>query len=242
MSGLEANSPVSCGRVLPQRALLSGRIKHPSLQVLQRHGHDVGFVAVVLAGGYVEAGDTGMHRVGPGDVIVHQPYEGHLDRFQRSGAEVLTLPLLEPWTRAVRRRVADPDLISRVAERDRIEAAHLLAAASVAVSASAGDWPEMLAFDLLADPALTIRQWARERRFHPGSVARAFRQQFGITAAAFRTNARAHRALRDIRTTALPLADIAAAHGFADQAHMTRIIRAIAGHAPTRLRRLGGSR
>jgi AraC-like DNA-binding protein len=95
----------------------------------------------------------------------------------------------------------------------------------------------MLALDLLADPALRISRWASERQLHPGSVARGFRQLFGITAAAFRSNARAHRALGDVLASRGRLAELAVSHGFADQAHMTRAIGAVAGSAPARLRR-----
>ena len=36
----------------------------------------IGFATVVLADHYVEAGDTGRHRVEPGDVLPHRGYEG----------------------------------------------------------------------------------------------------------------------------------------------------------------------
>ena len=36
---------------------------------LPRHRHAEGYVAVVIAGGYEEAGDTGRRRVSAGDVV-----------------------------------------------------------------------------------------------------------------------------------------------------------------------------
>ena len=62
-----------------------GRDRLVAGTVMQRHRHAIGYVAVVLAGGYLEAGDAGRRRVGPGDALVHRPFEGHLDR--SAGAE-----------------------------------------------------------------------------------------------------------------------------------------------------------
>jgi len=51
----------------------------------------------------------------------------------------------------------------------------------------------------------------------------------------WRSLARARRCARAL-AGATPLADLAADHGYADQAHMTRDLRRWFGHAPTRLR------
>jgi transcriptional regulator GlxA family with amidase domain len=57
-----------------------------------------------------------------------------------------------------------------------------------------------------------------------------------MTAARFRVEARARRALREIMCTETPLVDIATAEGFADHAHMTRAVRALTGATPTHWR------
>lgn len=204
--------------------------------MLDRHRHGGAFAALLLAGSYVEAGDTGRHRVQAGDVIIHQAWESHIDRFHPRGAEVLTLPLAELGPVPALGRVADVDAIVRLAEHDRVAAAGLLLTRLVEVSAPPEDWPDLLAGDLLADPGLSIGDWAQARQLHPSSIARGFRQQFGITPAGFRFNARTHNALRDIRGSHDTLSGIAAKHGFADQAHMTRATRMITGLPPGRLR------
>ncbi len=237
MPGLEPFEHARCGHDAPCGGAPPLRIRHPGGQVLDRHRHDGAFAALVLAGSYVEAGDTGRHRVRAGDVIIHQAWESHIDRFHHLGADVLTLPLAEGCLVPVLGRVTDADTIVRLAERDRAGAAHLLMNQLVAVETSVEDWPDLLAGALLADPTLSIGCWAEARRLHPSSIARGFRQQFGITPAAFRFNARAHAALRDIRGSVEALVGIAAKHGFADQAHMTRATRMITGLPPSRLRR-----
>ena len=45
-------------------------MQHSPCEQLPRHPHDEAFAAVLLSGGYVEAGDTGRHRLEPGDVVV----------------------------------------------------------------------------------------------------------------------------------------------------------------------------
>lgn len=216
---------------------------HAPGERLTRHRHDNGFAAVVLSGGYVEAGDTGRHRVAAGDVILHQAFESHLDEIDRRGAQVLVLPLPSGLGVTARGRVADPDLVARLTAIDALVAAEALAEGfePTAARPSSEDWPDALAQHLLADPDLSISLWAEAEGLHPGSVSRGFQQQFGVTAAAYRATVRAHRALVALNDPALSLAQVAGDCGFADQAHMTRAILRLTGSTPRQLRRGSGS-
>lgn len=231
MPDLERNSHHACIRCAE-----AGRTHHGAGEALARHRHDTAFAAIVLAGGYIEAGDTGRHRVAPGDVLVHRAFESHLDRFCPSGAEVLVLPLAGERSWPVRGRVVDPDLIVRTAERDLTQAEQAFAVQLMPAPVHAEDWPDLLASALLGDPDLPLAEWGEAAGLHPGSLSRGFRQQFGLTPAAFRATARAHRAVRSIAAGSAPLAGIAAETGFADQAHMSRAVKALTGHSPQRLR------
>src|SRR5450432_402684 len=64
-----------------------------------RHIHDKPYASIVLSGGYEEAGDHGRFRVSAGDVIFHERFEAHLDRFSAAGVVVLNLKI--PDNRAV---------------------------------------------------------------------------------------------------------------------------------------------
>ncbi|HEV7228678.1 AraC family transcriptional regulator [Brevundimonas sp.] len=86
-----------------------------------------------------------------------------------------------------------------------------------------------------ADGTATL---ARGVGTHPASLARAFRREFGTTPARLRDHRRLARVLGDLVRTDLPLADVAALHGYSDQAHMTRRVGAAAGWSPAVLRRL----
>lgn len=232
--GLEPNSP-PCSCCAP-RAAPPGRMRHRGGETLHRHLHEGAFAAIVLGGGYVEAGDTGRHRVTAGDVIIHRPFERHLDRFDPRGAEVLVLPLPTRWRGPVRGRVADPDAIAALAERDPIAAHHQLDRAIIAHTPTSADWPDQLAADLLDLPDLSLARWAERRGLHPASLSRGFGQQFEITPAQFRLIARTHRAIRRVIGSAAALSAVAAAEGFADQAHMTRSIARLTGRSPRALR------
>jgi AraC-like DNA-binding protein len=214
-------------------------MRHAPCETLPRHPHDHAFAAVVLSGGYIEAGDTGRHRMEAGDVLLHQAWESHLDRFDGRGAEVLVLPIEDRDAADLVGRIADPDAIARLAERHRDEAARqLLALLAPRARSDAADWPDLLAHALRADPALPLTPWARDRGMHLGSLSRGFRQVFGVTPVAYRLIQRTRRAMQSVRGSSEPLSLVAQDCGFADQAHMSRAIRSLANTTPGALRRL----
>lgn len=212
-------------------------MRHPPRQQLPRHVHDHGFAAVVLAGGYVEAGDTGRHWVEPGDVLLHQAWESHLDRVGRCGAEVLVVPIADDHAGPVAGRLADPDMIARLAEHDRQAAACELLTLLTPRTVTIHDWPDLLAQALRADPLLSLGAWASGNGLHLGSVSRGFRQIFGLTPVRYRLIQRTRRAIGALRWTREPLSLVAQDCGFADQSHMTRAIRGLARTTPGALRR-----
>jgi AraC-like DNA-binding protein len=63
-------------------------------------------------------------------------------------------------------------------------------------------------------------------------LSRGFKKLFGVTPASFRMEARAGQAFALIADGDAPLAAIAAAAGFADQAHMSRVLLALTGSPP----------
>jgi AraC-like DNA-binding protein len=212
------------------------RTLHAPNAVLPRHQHAAGFAALVLRGRYAEAGDTGCHRVEPGDVLVHHAYESHVDRFDARGAEVLVVALPDAWRGPLLGRLRDADAIVRAAERDARVAACMIERIVEPRSDVPDDWPDALARTLRRDPDTRLDAWAEAMGLHPGSVSRGFRQVFGVTPASFRRVARTLRAVRALRLTRAPLGAIAYDCGFADQAHMTRAVAQLTRRSPARLR------
>lgn len=219
-----------------------GRLRHHANELRDRHCHDDPFVAIVLAGGYQEAGDEGRWNVRAGDVLIHHAFESHLDRFDSGGAEVLVLPV--PSTllrgRTIRGRVADADLLVRLAERDLPAARASLAEQFAASTAVPLDWPDALAADLRAMRDVSLGQWAEQAGVRPETLSRGFRLAYGCTPKAYRASVRARAAVTALRGSHAPFAALAQQLGYADQAHMTRAVTTLTGLTPGGWRRSTG--
>ena len=216
-----------------------GRLRHHANELRDRHCHDDPFVAVVLSGGYQEAGDEGRWNVRAGDVLIHHAFESHLDRFDSRGAEVLVLPVPQALSQArtMRGRIADADLLVRLAERDLGDAQAALAEQFAASAVAPLDWPDALAADLRAMRDIPLAQWAEQAGVRPETLSRGFRLAYGCTPKAYRASARARAAVMALRESEAPFAAVAHQLGYADQAHMTRAVTMLTGLTPGGWRR-----
>lgn len=202
---------------------------------MERHRHAEAYAAVVLAGGYLEAGDRGRFHARPGQVLIHGAWESHMDAFSGAGAQVLNLPLKGPLSFGVG-VVPDPDAVARAAERDLVEAGALLLATIRPLDAALDDWPDVLAGALRRDPDTALEIWAETAGLTPATVSRGFRKAFGTSPRRYRAEQRALKAAAALVTRADSLAAVAADLGFVDQAHMTRAVSVLTGLTPGRLR------
>jgi AraC-like DNA-binding protein len=202
--------------------------------VLSRHVHRRAYAALVLSGCYEEAGDSGRHRVQAGDVVLHEAFEAHLDRFPMSGAVILNVPF--PAQCAFRSgvaRVNDPDAIVRLVEEGDSEAAALLLWSAEIRQRDFQDWPDELAMSLAQNASVSLSGWSEAKGILPWDLSRSFAKVFGVSPSTFRATARTRQAWRAIRTTDMPLSAIAAHCGFADQAHMTRSVKTMTCRCPS---------
>ena len=211
-----------------------GLLDHGPGELRDRHCHDDAFVAVVLEGGYQEAGDEGRWNVRPGDALIHHAYESHLDRFEARGARVLVLDLPAPLaaTTIVRGRVADPDSLVRLAERDGRAASALFGEMFVAAAPAALDWPDMLADDLRRLDPFALADWADDKGVRPETLSRGFRSAYGCTPKSYRADVRARAAFAAARLGGESFIDIAHRLHFTDQAHMTHAVAGLTGAPP----------
>jgi AraC-like DNA-binding protein len=204
---------------------------------LQRHMHPVPYAALLLSGSYEEAGDSGRFQVNAGNVVFHDQFEAHLNRFSQQGAIVLNLRLPRgSGYRAGIANVSDPDLVVHVAEKSRRAAVDLLLSTVIEGTAQIFDWPDELAAKLIQCPSLKLCRWGEENKVAPWTISRGFSQVFGVSPEVFRARIRTQRALKSIQATQAPLATIAAELDFADQAHMTRSLKQLTGLTPQALR------
>ena len=200
-------------------------------ETIPRHIHDEAYAAVVLDGGYEEAGECGRWRVRAGDVLLHGRFSAHWNH--RPGkALVLNLPLATDMPLPAMMRASDPDLLARLAERDPIEAAAALTETLRPGQMALADTPDQLAQALSNDDAPAVEAWARDHGVTRETAFRWFRDAYGVGPARFRVEARARRAWRAIVEGDATLAQIAADLGFADQAHMSRDVKDLTGRAP----------
>jgi AraC-like DNA-binding protein len=72
----------------------------------------------------------------------------------------------------------------------------------------------------------------------PHHLSRVFRQVTGETLTAYRNRLRVRAVLADLQDGAANLRTLAARYGFADQAHMTRVVRGQLGRLPSEVRRM----
>ena len=209
---------------------------HGAFERMARHRHSQGYVALVLAGGYIEAGDRGRLRVEAGQAVIHGAHESHQDEFFGIGARVLNLPAFGAELDAAVGHVDDADAIARLAERDLGQAAELLRETFRPSAARLNDWPDLLAASLAAEPDCSLAEWAETMGIAPQSLSRGFRRAYGTSPKRYRLELRAIRALRRLPGWQGSIAMLAAETGFADQAHLTRVIVALTGQTPTRLK------
>jgi len=74
----------------------------------------------------------------------------------------------------------------------------------------------------------------------PHHLSRVFRQVTGETLTTYRNRLRVRAVLADMQDGATNLRSLAAAYGFADQAHLTRVVRRQLGERPSAIRRMLG--
>lgn len=72
----------------------------------------------------------------------------------------------------------------------------------------------------------------------PHHLSRVFRNVMGVTLTEYRNRLRVREVLADMQDGATNLRELAARYGFADQAHMIRVVRRHCGEAPGTLLRL----
>jgi AraC-like DNA-binding protein len=208
-----------------------GRHRCEAGEHFSRHRHVNGYMCMILSGGFTEAGDAGRFRARAGDVLIHGPYEAHLNLLNMATTDVLNLPIVAGLPLEGMVRIADVDAIARLAERSSFAAAEAIAA-SYQEGRSETDWPDLLATELRSGCTILLNEWARRHGLAPSIVSRDFRRVYGTPPSRYRAEGRARRVWLAVSSTRRPLAELAFDFGFADQAHMTRSLTRLTGQPP----------
>lgn len=201
------------------------------------HAHRGGYAAIVLGGSYIEAGDGGRRRVEPGDVVIHKPFSAHEDRVSHRDVEVVNLPLPVSGALSLESgKIGDPEGLLRDIGDDRSAIVPLLAR-RIERTAGEEDLADLLAATLDQAQQMSLAEWADGQGVSSRTVTRHFTALYGIAPAHYRMRSRTLAAWRDIVRNTGSLAHVAHDRGFADQAHMSRAVRALTGHSPSIWRR-----
>jgi AraC-like DNA-binding protein len=210
----------------------AGTERLEALGHVPRHRHREAYAAIVLAGGYEEAGDGGRWRVSPGQVLVHRRLEAHQDRIGERGCTLVNVAMYAGPPIAGLFRIDDPDAVARLAETDLPAALSCLFGQARQAVAPLDDWPDLLARRLADDEVFSIGGWAEDAGLAAESVSRGFRRAYGVSPRRYRLELRARRALDMIGSGRRGLAAIAQECGFADQPHLTRTLSSVTGRTP----------
>jgi AraC-like DNA-binding protein len=200
------------------------------------HSHRHAYAAVVLSGGYTEAGHGGRRRVEAGAVIVHGPFSAHTDSFDARGAEIVNVPLGPDLNiQGLSGEVRDPENLLRDL-LENPEDAHCLLSARVERAPMEWELPDLLAAQLDEGLGCSLASWASEHGVAPRTLSRQFQSLYSTTAAAYRAQARARRAWSRIVGENTSLPELAYDLGFSDQAHMSRAVASLTGRTPRQWR------
>ena len=129
----------------------------------------------------------------------------------------------------------------RASAKDRFEALDIFVTSFIPSVVEPIDEADALAKALREDPFTSISIWSAQQSMRRETISRQFHKVYGITAAAYRRDAKSRQAWSRVVTSKLPMSQLAVDCAFADQSHMSREVRALTGHSPTFWRRAKNS-
>jgi AraC family transcriptional regulator len=250
------------GRVEHHGVVVS-EIVHETARALPPHSHQAAYFCVLVSGRYAEHIGTRVLEYERFAVTFHPPNFFHRDRIGNLGARFFNVDLGPTWQSSFGDDLTrvPPGLLdsSSSVAAARMHAQHKMGILSregidSCVWELVGDaarlagprekartpWMDRCLELLRASIArpITIAEMSAAVDIHPVHLSREFRRQFGRTAGEHLQLLRIKTACGLLGDTALPLADVAAATGFADQSHFTRVFHALIGCTPGRYRAL----
>lgn len=230
-------------------------VVHPGAQRIAPHRHDFACLTIPVIGSLTEVGEFGEADLAGPSVIYHPAGVEHEDRIGDDGLETVSIILDPHWLRFL--GVTDAPARSRfwsggptaLAARRLAKAWRGLDADEAALSAATATFFAVArsGSDALKANAPSKGQPAaagsgaagpaRGRCLHPAWIARSYRAAAGEGLREALRRSRVEAAVRQLRESSAPLAEIAVAAGFCDQSHMNRSFRRVVGRTPLEVRR-----
>ncbi len=235
---------------------------HPAGYRIPLHGHRMLSVFLVLAGGLGEKVGRQELELSAGDLVFTPADEPHSDVFRGAGGRCLVIEMQPSLIERVVEHARLPREIrlrgpaAWLAQRLSAEMRHadelsplvieglsyqLLGAVCRPTRRRAPAPSQVMrARSLLEDccaERLSLGGVAREVGLHPLQLARLFRRRYGCSVGEYLRRRRIEEACARLSSSREPLAEIATALGFYDQAHFTRTFRRLTGTTPAAYRR-----
>lgn len=225
---------------------------YPPLHRMTPHAHEFAKISVLLAGAVEETACRETHLCVPGSVVVKPAGVVHADRFGPDGARILSVVPKPAYLREAgdltwyrwrhgapvdwfARVLREPDLPFEDALEECLgELWDLVGGREERAGLRPPRWLESAREALHADPASPpcVRQLAREAGVHPVHFGRTFRHYYRCTVHGYARRLRVLNAADLLASSDLPLAQVALAAGFVDQAHFCHLFKRETGTTP----------
>ncbi|MBN1239309.1 MAG: AraC family transcriptional regulator [Gammaproteobacteria bacterium] len=201
------------------------------------HRHREAYAALIVAGTYTESSVDGPVPCRPGTLVLHPAFHAHADRFGSRDVRVMNVTLPATWGGSGAQVLSVPTLQEAIQvvrhAPERLD--ELCLASSPHEVNDVRDWHRPF-LEALRNTDEPVGRIARRLGISAAHASRDLRNAFGMPPQALRRELRWRRAL-ELLGSPVPLRDVAAISGFADQSHLTRVVRARTGVTPAALRK-----
>ncbi len=256
--------------------LILAEVKHDGARKVPKHLHELAFFNLLLNGEYIEhcSGETLKRE--PLSTVFHPAGVIHRGEIGAAGMRIFSVEMQPEWLERVREYGTVPGsskdfpaseltwlatrLYREYVERDRCSAIAIeglvleMLAQIVRVRGIPEKRPPIWLNQLIERlnsefrEELSVTSLASDLGIHPVHLSRTFRQFYRQTVGDYLCHLRIQFAIKELVRAQLDLASVAAAAGFADQSHFTRLFKEQTGMTPGMFRlamstrKHGGSR
>jgi len=217
------------------RKIVAGRDRFPAGHRIDRHRHEHAYAILTLAGSMQQVSYAGRVTTRTGQLLVQPTLDCHANRSGPAGVSILRLPWRRECGLGGLFELAEADQVIRLAELDPFAASEWaieLVRGVAPVPPQLDDWEDLLAAELASGSVSSLSGWAASQGLAAETLSRGFARRYQCTPARFRGELRTRSAWLRLTGSGLPLAEVAAEAGFADQAHMTRSVGRLTGRSP----------
>jgi len=246
-------------------ALIMSESLYQPATIINTHSHNLAYFCFLLRGSYSEKYGNHSRECKRSTVVFHPPNESHSTRFSKEGARLFRFEIKPGLFDRIRDCSStlhqpaefDGGLPAQLAAKLYREFGRTDAASGLVIEGLA---LEMAAYIARRDAGKRIKRrplWlaqasdfihqqfhtslslvsvAQAAGVHPLHLARVFRQFENCTVGEYIRKVRIDYAAQQLSETTTPLANIALASGFCDQAHFSKTFRCLTGMTPSQYR------